>query len=206
MTTEKNFATGLHGLWHLVIILHLQPLTMKAFPIFKYSLTLILLAALTTAVQAQDTPSYKDMVVDNPEPEADLKVIADYVAAIEAGDIEKLSSVMADDIIVMGPTDAEGENKEKAVESWKENFKTQKNINYSYVVQTFRVLSGDLKGDWVSTWGDYTFTAGDKEITFPAHTINRVEDGKINWSRSYFDNMHIAQKLGYKVMPPESKD
>lgn len=52
--------------------------------------------------------------------------------------------------------------------NWTENYKTQSNCKVTFVTKTFKVLSGNLKGNWVSMWGDYTFTQAGKTITFPS--------------------------------------
>ena len=77
------------------------------------------------------------------------------------------------------------------------------NRKVSFVTQTFKVLLGDLKGSWVSLWGNYSFTQGGKNVSFPFQYTARVSSGKIDTDRIYYDRMFIMQTLGFKVTPPE---
>ena len=64
--------------------------------------------------------------------------------------------------------------------------------------------TGDLKGNWVSLWGDYSFTQNGKDLKFPFQYTARVTKGKIDIDRIYYDRLYILQTLGYKVTPPEN--
>jgi len=65
------------------------------------------------------------------------------------------------------------------------------------------VLSGNLKGEWVSVWGTYSFTQDGKNLSFPFQYTARVTGGKIDTDRVYYDRLYIFQTLGYKLTPPE---
>jgi len=67
------------------------------------------------------------------------------------------------------------------------------------------VLSGNLKGEWVSVWGTYSFAQDGKNLSFPFQYTARVTDGKIDTDRVYYDRLYIFQTLGYKVTPPEKE-
>ena len=156
--------------------------------------------------QAQSTsatqPRYKDVVVDNPEAEADMKVVSDFVNSLTSGDLDKAKSLLADKYKGYGPAPVDSTTTEQMISTWKENYKTQTNRKVGFVTQTFRVLQGDLKGDWVSLWGNYSFTQNDKNVSFPFQYTARVTDGKIDTDRIYYDRMYILQTLGYKVTAP----
>ncbi len=167
----------------------------------------LLLTVFATAVQAQSTtappPRYKDVVVDNPNAEADMKVVGDFVNALTAGDLDKAKSLLAEKYKGYGPSPVDSTTAEKTISSWTESNKVQLNRKVSFVTQTFRVLQGDLKGNWVSMWGDYSFTQDGKNVAFPFQYTARVTDGKIDTDRVYYDRMYIMQTLGFKVTPPE---
>ena len=77
------------------------------------------------------------------------------------------------------------------------------NRKIAFVTQTFRVLSGNLKGNWVSMWGDYTFTDAKaaKQYRFPFQYTASVANGKITSDRVYYDALSILTQLGFKVHP-----
>ena len=138
---------------------------MFRFPLLAVAASLLFIGA---AAQAQNTSRYKDVVVDNPTAEADMKVVGDFVNALVSGDQDKAKSLAAPTYIGRGPSRLDSANIEKAMANWTENYKTQSNCKVTFVTKTFKVLSGNLKGNWVSMWGDYTFTQAGKTITFPS--------------------------------------
>ena len=62
--------------------------------------TFLLLSVLTSKVKAQSgsnaQPSYKDMIGENTNAEADMKVVSDFVNALTSGDLVKAKSLLAD--------------------------------------------------------------------------------------------------------------
>lgn len=149
-------------------------------------------------------PTYKEMVADNPNAEADLKVMADYTNAVAAGDAATMRSLLTDSTMMYGPSPADSSSGEQDVKNWEEGgFKTQTNREVTFVQQTFKVLQGNLAGNWVSQWGEYSFTQNGKTVTFPYHNVSRIENGKIISSRIYYDRQYILTQLGYTLTPPE---
>lgn len=57
--------------------------TLFRFPLLAVAASLLFIGA---AAQAQNTSRYKDVVVDNPTAEADMKVVGDFVNALVSGD------------------------------------------------------------------------------------------------------------------------
>ncbi len=174
--------------------------TLFRFPLVALTASLLFVSA---SAQAQNTPRYKDVVVDNPTAEADMKVVGDFVNALVSGDLDKAKSLAAPTYIGRGPSRLDSANIDKELTSWKANYKTQSDRKVAFVTQTFKVLSGNLKGNWVSLWGDYTFTQAGKTITFPFQYTASVADGKVTSARIYYDNLYILSQLGFKVTPPE---
>lgn len=166
----------------------------------------ILLTVFTTVAQAQSTPAaqprYKDVVVDNPNAETDMKVVSDFINALTNDNLEKANSLLAEKYKGYGPSPLDSSTTEQTINSWKESNKIQLNRKVSFVTQTFRVLLGDLKGNWVSVWGDYGFTQDGKSVSFPFQYTARVTNGKIDTDRIYYDRMYIFQTLGFKLTPP----
>ena len=151
-----------------------------------------------------EAPTYKEMVADNPTAEADLMVMAEFSNAIAAGDSVKMKSLLSDTAMMYGPSPADSSSGAQYVTSWVEGgFKTATNREIAFVQQTFKVLQGNLAGNWVSQWGDYSFTQAGKTVKFPYHSISRIVDGKIVSSRLYYDREYALTQLGFKLTQPE---
>ena len=176
------------------------------FPlVVAFAAGIVFMAASAQAQTAPaNAPRYKDVVVDNPNAEADMKVVSDFVNALTvSGDQAKVRSLVSPAFIGHGPAPTDSANIDQTLKTWAESYKTQMNRKVSFVTQTFQVTTGNLKGNWVSMWGDYTFTENGKTISFPYQYTARVADGKIVTDRVYYDRMYIVTQLGYKVTPPE---
>ena len=166
----------------------------------------MLLTVFTCKVKAQSAnnaqPSYKDMIGENTNAETDLKVVSDFVNALTSGDLVKAKSLLADGYKGYGPAPTDSSTVEQTMSNWQENYKTQSDRKFGFVSETFRVLQGNFKGDWVSLWGDYTFTQTGKTVTFPLQYTAHVTNGKIDTDRVYYDRLYIMQSMGYTLTPP----
>lgn len=169
--------------------------------------TALLLTVLTTTTHAQSTPDaqprYKDVVVENPNAEADMKVVGDYVNSLVSGDLDKAKPLTTANYKGYGPSPADSATNEQTMAGWQQSYKTQSNRKVAFVQQTFEVKAGDLQGHWVSVWGDYSCTENGKDIKFPFQYTAHVTNGKIDTDRIYYDRLYIMQTLGYKLTPPE---
>jgi ketosteroid isomerase-like protein len=168
----------------------------------------LLLTVIATTAQAQSKtpaqPRYKDVIGENPNAEADMKVVSDYVRSLASGDLVKAKTLLTDNYRGYGPSPTDSSTSEQTITGWQQNYKTQSNRKVNFITQTFRVKSGDLKGNWVSMWGDYSFTQNGKDVKFPFQYTARVIKGKIDIDRIYYDELYIIQTLGYKITPPEN--
>ncbi|MBK8623987.1 MAG: nuclear transport factor 2 family protein [Saprospiraceae bacterium] len=173
---------------------------MKTF--FLTSMVAIFSVFFSTISMSQTT--YKEVIVENPNADADIKIVGDFVKSLVSGDLDKAKSLMDPDYIGRGPSSIDSANVEKTLTNWQANYKTQSDRKVRFVTQTHKVLSGVFKGEWVSLWGNYTFTQAGKTITFPFQLTAKVADGKIMGSQIYFDNLYVATQLGFKLTPSES--
>ncbi|HNP24976.1 MAG TPA: hypothetical protein PKM63_21580 [Panacibacter sp.] len=170
--------------------------------------TSILLAFLllfsTSSLRAQDGNAmhHKDYIGENPTADADIKVVSDYTNAVVSGDLVKAKSLLAASYMGYGPGPVDSANVNKEMQSWETNYTTQTNRKVEFITQTFRVLNGDLQGNWVSVWGTYYFTTDGKDIKLPYQSTMHVTNGKIDRSIIYFDLLSVFQKLGYTLTPP----
>ncbi len=167
---------------------------------------LLIFVAIGNLSFAQDkTPSYKDMVVTNPNAEADIKVVSDYTNALVNNKMDEAAKHLSEKYMGYGPAANDSINKTGHIEGWKNVHLVRTNENVTFVSETFRVTQGELKGEWVSQWGTYSFTQDSKDITLPFQANSLVSNGKIETSRIYFDNLAVTLALGYTLTPPEKK-
>lgn len=85
-------------------------------------LVTLMLLGLAIHLKAQDNAvSYKDVVVENPESEVDMKVAVDYVNFCVNGKLDELKAILSDNYIAYGPGPKDSVNTEKLLNQWKEN-------------------------------------------------------------------------------------
>jgi ketosteroid isomerase-like protein len=137
--------------------------------------------------------------IENPTGAEDIKVVTDYIDALTNNKMDLAASLMADDHIGAGPSANETETKAETMASWTENHKVRTNHKNDYVSNSFRVVGGDLEGDWVSVWGTYTFTQNSIDIELPYQYTGEVKDGKIKRSIIYYDKLAINIAMGYEL-------
>lgn len=171
--------------------------------ILKMTVVLLFLIVSQLVFSQNKELNYKDNVVENPEAESDIKVVNDYVNALINNELAKAEKLLAEKYIGLGPSANDSITKQETINSWKESHKVRSNQKVSFVSQTFRVLQGDLKGDWVSQWGNYSFTQNGKNVKLPYQFTALISNGKIDRSSIYFDNLAVLLALGFEVTPPK---
>jgi len=149
---------------------------------------------------AQDK-SYKEIVVENTTAEEDLKVVSDYLDAITDNKMSVASNLLADSFIGTGPSYQETQTKAEVIESWEEYHKVRTNQKNDYLRQTFRVIDGDQKGDWVSIWGMYSYTQNGITVNLPYQFTAQVENGQISRAGIYYDRLAISEAMGLELTP-----
>ena len=176
-------------------------------PTLLVAALLVAAANLTAHAQTKPAPQprYTDLVGDNPTTEADLQTVGSYLSLITAGNTEKARMLLADTYRGYGPGAADSVTREQVVTNWQQRYKTQADRKMRLEGQTtFRVKSGRRLGNWVATWGEYSFTQNGKTIRAPFQYMAHVTKGKIDMDRTYVDNLSIVQAQGYKLTPPEA--
>ena len=168
----------------------------------------LILAACVPSAKAQTSssaPSYSDMVGQNPDAEADIKVVSDYLnTLIIAGDVDKATSMLTSNFMGYGPGPEDSADLQKTIDTWKQNVTTQQNRKVGFVQETFNVKSGEQAGHWVSVWGSYSCTQNGKDLKFPFQYTAHVTNGKIDKDLVYYDQLYIVKALGYTVTPPSN--
>jgi ketosteroid isomerase-like protein len=180
---------------------------MKRIPLSLLIALAFLLVFTVNKAGAQDKPVHqKDMIGENPTADQDNMTVTNFSNWLVGGDVDKAATLLAPNFKAYGPSPSDSGNTEALVKNWKANYTMQTNRKVNFVLQSFRVKSGDFKGNWVAAWGDYTFTSNGKTVTFPYHCAYHLTNGKIDISRIYYDNLYIVQQLGYKVTPPSGSN
>lgn len=146
--------------------------------------------------------TYKDFVGDNPTADKDIKIVGDFVNALVAADFTRARSLMATGYKGFGPGPLDSANTEQTIANWKANDSTQSDKKVDFAPVTFRVFSGNEKGNWVTMWGNYSFGQNGKTVKFPFQYTAHVTNGKIDYDVTYFDRLYIMQALGYTLTPP----
>lgn len=154
----------------------------------------------------EESKSFNEIVVPNPNADKDLKLITDYLDAVVNNKMDVLESLLAESYVCTGPSNGETSTKLEEIENWKAAHKIRTNQKNDYALNTWRVLEGTYKGDWVSVWGTYTFTENGKEIILPYQYTGIIEDGKIQGAGVYYDNLPVFKARGYTITPPAKKE
>lgn len=168
-----------------------------AFFVFLLSLGLTRLTSW-----AQNTP-----MTTNPNAQRDIQVVSDYVNAVTVtGDQEKARALVSPTYMGHGPGGADSATIEQTLKAYRLAQKFQLNRKTDFSAQSFRILSGTMKGDWVCLWGDYTYTdthnpAG-QTVSFPYQYTAKVANGKIVSDRLYYDQASLFRAFGFKFIPP----
>lgn len=171
-----------------------------------FSLAILILSIGFVSAKAQPTttktPVYKDFVGENPNADADIKLVSDYVHNLVAGEVDKATSMLASNYKGYGPGPGDSSTVQTVNAGWKQSDSLQLNRKDDFVTATFNVKSGDLAGHWVEMWGTYSFTENGKDVKFPYQYSAHLKDGKIDRDYLYYDRLYILTTLGYTLTPP----
>lgn len=161
---------------------------------------LVLLCAFSTSCRTVDTSGEKE-----------LEIVDNYIKAFTSKDITKANSYLADQYIAYGPKMTDSVTVEQQTEMWTSNFNELiSSIDYTRVYRKYvqvtplEVEVPATAGNWVLEWGRMNLTYKDSpdSVTFWWHTAFRVDGGKIDVSRSFYDFMDIYEQRGYTISPP----
>lgn len=65
-----------------------------------------------------------------------------------------------------------------------------------FISNALVVNEGELAGEWVSVWGNYSAKEGDYTYNVPWHRVFRFEEGKIVLSRVWYDRLSPSMDMG----------
>ena len=174
----------------------------------QHSILMLLALAVFAACQPQpECPKGVTGTDINPNWEADIQLVADYVSKLTTHDMEGARAFLADNYKGYGPGGNDSTDREAVIAQWTATNADYANIKLNYVAYSEKVTEENklknLIGTWVQLWGTFS---GDhksgKTITFPFHANFRVENAKVLTSRIYYDRLQVLTDLGYTVTPP----
>src|SRR6478736_81642 len=132
-----------------------------------------------------------------------IAVIEKYIKAVQEKDTKTMTELLADDYIGYGPSVADTINKEQAIASWKdvaENLYDK--IEYTRTVNIAATLKdGPNPGNYVSDWASLkiTYKDGRGPVSLNMNAVYRIENGKINLSRTFYNEADVLRQLGHDV-------
>ena len=130
-----------------------------------------------------------------------IAVIEKYIQAVQSKDTQTMSDLLADDYIGYGPSFSDSTNKEQAIASWKDVAENlYEKIEYTRTVNiAAKVTEGRYPGNFVSDWATLkiTYKDGRGPVFLTMNAVYRIENGKINMSRSFYNEADVLRQLGY---------
>ncbi len=135
--------------------------------------------------------------------EENVKLITDYIKAVENLDYDAMDEILDDNYLGIGPSRTDSIYKDQAISNWKNNVEhLYEKISYSKS-KNFAVKTNE--GEWVSNWADLTIVYKDnkKEISILANTIYQINNGKIIKSITFYNEADALEQLGYIFINPE---
>jgi hypothetical protein len=138
--------------------------------------------------------------------DVNIKLIEDYVSAVENLDYKSMEDLLSKDYLGLGPSFGDSIGKEQAIANWK--FYSQnlyKKIHYNKSRNATVIVSdGGNAGDWVSNWAELEIEYQDgNEITLWANTIYQIKGGKICKSYTFYNEADGLRQMGYVFLDPQ---
>lgn len=147
------------------------------------------------------TASWAQTTQLNPNEAADLEQVAQFTRALAGGKWDQAKTLMDPAMIMYGPGLADSSDVEQALENWKLINLYFKDIQVDFHQASLRLAEGPMLGTWVMQWGHFQCVArlDSKAVRFPYHLLARLEQGKVNLVRIYFDNLSNFQQQGFRL-------
>lgn len=137
----------------------------------------------------------------NNKQEKNVRLIENYVQAVENLDHDAMEDLLADNYVGYGPSYGDSINKMDAIANWKKNvenlyekIKYNKSRNFAVTVP-----DGENIGEWVSNWAELNIKYKEDfgEVNLWANSIYKIENGKIVKSFTFYNEADALEQLGY---------
>ena len=139
----------------------------------------------------------------SPNEEANIKLVSEFIDALITNKPDKVKSLVSDKFMDYGPSAKDSMNIDQLTYAWTSIDSTRSEQDAGvFAITSLIVNEGDLAGDWVNVWGNYTAKEKNSDYYYdaPWHRVFGVKDNKITFSRAWFDNLAISLDLG-RVAP-----
>ena len=135
-----------------------------------------------------------------------LAIAKKYMEAVETKNVALMDSLLADNYMGYGPSIGDSTNKEDAISSFKYNsenlYESLEYTRHTEIAESIK--EGNAAGDWVLNWVYLTIKY--KDGRGPVHAwvnvVYKIENGKIVYSRTFYNEADVLRQLGYTVVPP----
>ena len=149
--------------------------------------------------------------IDNKGKE-NLAIAKRYLEAVETKNVVTMDSLLADNYMGYGPSVDDSTNKAEALANWKENtdnlYESIKYTRYQNIAITVNEKDEAEPGDWVSNWAYLTlkYKNGSGPVNVWVNAVYRIENGKIVYSRTFYNEADVLHQLGYTNVVPMTKE
>lgn len=137
-----------------------------------------------------------------------IKLVENYVLAVENLDYTAMESMLSDDYVGIGPSYGDSINKEQAVTSWKHNVENlYESIDYDRSRNLAVIVpDGVNKGEWVANWAELSivYKNGNKKVKIWVNSNYLIENGKIKRSITFYNEADVLEQLGYVFINPSN--
>ncbi len=135
------------------------------------------------------------------------EVVMKFNDAAAKGDTASLEGFLAEKCMIYGPGLNDSINRQQEVDFWKKSWRTEfSSLTYDRAAIIAFTLPPDHKfpGDWVSDWGTWSiqYKNGSPNVSFAINVVAKVNDGKIEVARTFYDENDFFKQQGFTVTPP----
>ena len=140
-----------------------------------------------------------------------LALAKKFLHAVETSDVETMSSLLSDDYRGYGPSVGDSVNKEEALKNFKYNadnlYKSITYTRFQNIAITVKEGEEAEPGDWVADWAYLTITYKDGRgpVNIWVNAVYKIKDGKINLSRTCYNEADVLRQLGYEFKRSDEK-
>ncbi|TXD51334.1 hypothetical protein [Polaribacter sp. IC063] len=177
----------------------------------RYGLLLLaintILYSCQPKVAAAETPKELAAYEVSPNEETNVKIVSSYINALLTNDQETAKSLVGDGFMNYGPSSKDSLDIKGVIQYWDNIYKARSNQDSGIIATTsLRVNEGNLAGEWVHVWGNYSANLNNSDYTYnlPFHSAFVIKDNKIVRTQTWYDNLSIALDLG-SVAPVQAE-
>jgi len=145
----------------------------------------------------------------NNNAKANLEIAKRYMNAVETNNLATMDSLLAENYMGYGPSVGDSIDKEGALASWKYTadslYESVKYTRHQNITVTTTEADEADPGDWVSNWALLTikYKNIEKPVNIYVNATYKIENGKIVFSRTFYNEADVLRQLGYEFVPGE---